>query len=217
MTPSAKMASTLRLFTREGREETFSTTLVEDAYSRHLRALVADGFLSMEYTGTRRVYTLTPAGRAYLEGKRMGRKKQTAPKGPAPEAPAQPAPGHNDHAEASRQEAPARPRRPSRAAQGHNDHAEAPRRGPGRPKKPRAQPASAARVTPAAPARGGAATSPLDVIRLMREVRDYADAHEGVDGLLTTIRRVEELGLRFGGLDCVRESLEAIQEFRREK
>jgi hypothetical protein len=166
---SAKMASTLRLFTRAGREPTFATTLVEDGFTRPLRSLVDDGFLTMEYTGTRRVYTLTDQGRTFLEGKAMARKKQ-------PPAEARPDP------------APRRSKAP------------APRPGP--------PPASR---TPAGP------VTPLDVIRLMREVRDYADAHEGVEALLAMIQRVEDLGRRFGGLDCVRETLLAIREFRGEK
>jgi hypothetical protein len=199
----AKTASTLRTLTRGGREETFSTTLVEDLFSRHLRALVAAGFLTMEYTGTRRVYTLTPAGRDYLEGKRMGRRKQTATNGTAkgPEANEKKplAEGTNGRRETSRR---ARPAEAVAAVEP--------------PKRPRGE----ARPSPrpaAAAQKSGVPVTPLDVIRLMREVRDYADAHEGVDELLALIRRLEELGRRFGGLDCVRESLEAIKEFRGEK
>lgn len=185
------MASTLRLFTRGGREETFSTTLVEDGYSRALRELVAAGFLTMDYTGTRRVYSLTALGRHYLEGKRMGKKKQANEEknGVEPASPVQ------EPVERTAQEV---------------DKARARRKKP--VSEVREEPKAAPIVlTP------GMGASPLEVIRLMREVRDYADAHEGVAALLGLIKRVEELGRRFGGLDYVRESLEAIQEFRAEK
>ncbi|MFO0842953.1 MAG: hypothetical protein U0797_11235 [Gemmataceae bacterium] len=199
---SAKMASTLRLFTRSGREPTFTTTLVEDSFTRPLRGLVDDGFLTMEYTGTRRVYTLTERGLHYLEGKRMARKKHTAKDEPAA---AVAAPAKNGRA-AARSAAV----RPSTPPPPPVEAALAPR-----PKKPRSAPA----VTPklgASPLALGAAVTPLEVIRMMREVRDYADAHEGVDALLALIQRVEEIGRRFGGIDCVRESLQAIREFRSE-
>jgi hypothetical protein len=205
MTLTTKMASTLRTLTRNGREETFSTTLVEDLYSRPLRALVAAGLLTMDYTGTRRVYTLTPAGRAYLEGKRMARRKPTETNGTPKmlETTERPelAGGKNGQRQSRK-----RPRR-----------VEAPAPAPRAPeaKKPRAAAAPTRQAAPAA--RPGVAVTPLDVLRLMRELRDYADAHEGVDELLAVIHRVEELGRRFGGLDCVRESLEAIREFRAER
>ena len=202
MSPSQKMASTLRLFTRGGREETFSTTLVEDLYSRHLRALVAAGFLTMDYTGTRRVYALTSAGREYLQGKRMSKKKQAEPKPPAAEKPAEKPP----------EPPPRKERAPKRPRPAEDASAPDPKK---KSRAPAAKRAPAPPPTPPPPkARSAAALSPLDVIRLMREVRDYADAHEGVEGLLALIQRVEQLGQRFGGLDCVRESLEAIREFR---
>jgi hypothetical protein len=192
---SAKLGSTLRLFTRAGRELTFATTLVEDGFTRPLRSLVDDGFLTMEYTGTRRVYTLTDLGRTYLEGKAMARKKTRAADAARH---AVDAPVKNGHAAA-------KPKR-------HSEPAARPEPAP-RQKKPAAPP-------PAPPARRVAAAapvSPVDVIRLMREVRDYAEAHEGVDALLAMVQRVEEIGQRFGGLDCVRESLQAIREFRGDK
>jgi hypothetical protein len=193
---SAKMASTLRLFTRAGRETTFATTLVEDGFTRPLRSLVDDGFLTMEYTGTRRVYTLTDQGRTFLEGKAMARKKQTPAEAPRPPAEA---PAKNGHP------AP-RAKRPAAPAAVRPDPG--PRRGKASAPRPGPPPASR---PPAGP------VTPVDVIRLMREVRDYADAHEGVEALLAMIQRVEDLGRRFGGLDCVRESLLAIREFRGEK
>lgn len=193
---SARMASTLRLFTRAGREQTFATTLVEDGFTRPLRSLVDDGFLTMEYTGTRRVYTLTDQGRTYLEGKAMARKKR-----PPTEAPRQPA------------EAPAKNGHPAKAKRLSEPVAVRPEPAPRR-KKPLAERPAPPPVAPAPRKAPGAPVTPLDVIRLMREVRDYADAHEGVEALLAMIHRVEELGRRFGGLDCVRESLLAIKEFR---
>ncbi len=219
--PTAKMASSLRLFTRNGRESTFSTTLVEDSYTRPLRALVDDGYLTMEYTGTRRIYTLTQRGRDFLEGKKMRKKKQAEPTPTAASAPLQ-APPTNGHAQQQTQRS--KPGRKPKASSPPPSQASAPPPSPvlldpppvaptGR--KPRAQPKPILTLTAARRTEGP--LSPLEVIRLMREVRDFAEAHEGVDALLEMIQRVEEIGERFGGLDYVRESLIAIKEFREEK
>lgn len=203
-TPSAKMASTLRLFTRNGREETFATTLVEDSYTRPLRALVDGGFLTMDYTGTRRVYTLTSQGRDYLEAKRMGKKRAQTPKPVAPAVAA----------------APEQPRTNGHKKERSPQKREAIKTAPPSP-EPRKKKTAERNVHPPMSAvpqlRSSVSVTALDVIRLMREVRDYADAHEGVDALLAMILRVEELAQRFGGLECVRESLQAIREFRQER
>lgn len=192
------MTSTLRLFTRGGKVDTFATTLVEDAYTRPLRALVDGGWLSMNYTGTQRVYTLTPEGKVFLEGKRMGKKKVTENKD-APPPPVR----------AANEAPPARRERKKREPAAKVTPPAAPRKKPA---------VNGVAHPPAAPRpRSATPVSPLEVIRLMREVRDYAEAHEGVPALLAMLKRVEEIGHRFGGLDCVRESLEAIQEFRGEK
>lgn len=208
--PSAKMASTLRLFTRSGREDSFSTTLVEDSFTRPLRALVDGGFLKMDYTGTRRIYTLTPEGRVYLEGKRMGRKKQETPMTAEPAREAAQANGHVQE----RPKARTRTRKPPAPPA---DPPAARAKLAGRRRAVGVNGASTARAIPARKPGTSPPLTPVEVIRLMREVRDYADAHEGVEELLAMIQRVEELGQRFGGVDCVRESLQAIREFRQEK
>ena len=77
LTPS--QARTLRLLTKNGQLQSFATSLVEDAQSRTLRTLVDSGFLTYEYTGTQRVYTVTEAGSSQFsvrrEGKTVAKKK----------------------------------------------------------------------------------------------------------------------------------------------
>jgi hypothetical protein len=70
LTPS--QARTLRLLTKNGQLRSFATSLVEDAHSRPLRGLVDAGFLTYEYTGTQRIYTLTEACASLFPGPREG-------------------------------------------------------------------------------------------------------------------------------------------------
>jgi hypothetical protein len=56
-----KQARTLRVLTKNGTLQSFATSLVADDHSRSLRALVDNGYLTYEYTGTQRIYTLTEA------------------------------------------------------------------------------------------------------------------------------------------------------------
>jgi hypothetical protein len=56
-----KQARTLHVLTKNGTLHSFATSLVDDAHSRSLRALVDNGYLTYEYTGTQRIYTLTEA------------------------------------------------------------------------------------------------------------------------------------------------------------
>jgi hypothetical protein len=66
--------------TKNGKLRTFATSLVDDANSRALRALVDNGYLTYEYTGTQRIYTVTDRSEAQLpvaapEGKTVAKKK----------------------------------------------------------------------------------------------------------------------------------------------
>jgi hypothetical protein len=74
-----KQARTLRVLTKDGKLQSFATSLVDDAHSRSLRSLVDIGYLTYEYTGTQRIYTLTEAcGSQFpvpLEGKAVAKKK----------------------------------------------------------------------------------------------------------------------------------------------
>jgi hypothetical protein len=80
-----RQARTLRLLTKDGKLQSFATSLVDDAHSRPLRGLVDSGYLTYEYTGTQRVYTLTEAGRSQFsvppEGKAVAKKKAEADAG----------------------------------------------------------------------------------------------------------------------------------------
>jgi hypothetical protein len=71
LTPS--QARTLRALTKNGQLRTFATSLVNDAHSRCLRELVDSGYLTYEYTGTQRVYTLTEACNSRFPGRREGK------------------------------------------------------------------------------------------------------------------------------------------------
>jgi hypothetical protein len=67
------------LLTKNGQLRSFATSLVSDSHSRILRTLVDNGFLTYEYTGTQRVYTLTEAGGSQFgvpkEGRTVAKKK----------------------------------------------------------------------------------------------------------------------------------------------
>jgi hypothetical protein len=205
LTPS--QARTLRLLTKNGQLQSFATSLVEDAQSRALRSLVDSGFLTYEYTGTQRVYTLTEACSSQFpvrrEGKTVAKKKvKEATNGQAEEAPRDTKPADTPAEDTTQSKAPAL------------------RSGERKVKKKKldeSAPAAIMNGDEPPPVRTRSkppeihADLPTPTLADLLAVGEIAAQHGGAKKLLGVVALVDDLARKVGGIDRLRGALEGLE------
>jgi hypothetical protein len=204
LTPS--QARTLRLLTKNGQLRSFATSLVDDGHSRALRALVDNGYLTYEYTGTQRIYTLTAACGARfsppLEGKTVAKKKtKEATNGHVDE-------GHNDppadHHAVEKSQANVVPSISS-AARAKKKQEEVSTTTPSM--KNDDPPPVRTKSKPRAVHFNGPAPTLVDLLA----VGEIATQHGGARKLLAQVALVDDLARKVGGIDRLRRALEGLE------
>jgi hypothetical protein len=204
LTPS--QARTLRLLTKNGQLQSFATSLVEDAQSRALRTLVDSGFLTYEYTGTQRVYTLTEACSSQFpvrrEGKTVAKKKvKEATNGQAEEAPKERA-ADTPAEDTNKSKAPAL-RSGERKVKKKNQDEGAPTAIMNGDEPP---PVRTRSKPPAIHA-----DLPAPTLADVLAVGEIAAQHGGAKKLLGVVALVDDLARKVGGIDRLRGALEGLE------
>jgi hypothetical protein len=215
LTPS--QARTLRLLTKNGQLKSFATSLVNDAHSRSLRELVDNGYLTYEYTGTQRVYTLTeafgPQFPVRREGKIVAKKKiKEATNGQASES-------HKDQPADSRGEdtgndksasiATAEPVRAAKVTSSKIKQKDQDERTPA--------PAPTLNNDEPRPIRKKSKPHvshpdlPSPTLADLLAVGKMAAQHGGANKLLALVALVDDLGRKVGGIDRLRGALEGLE------
>jgi hypothetical protein len=190
------------LLTKNGQLQSFATSLVDDGHSRILRQLVDSGYLTYEYTGTQRVYTVIGAGGSQFpvrrEGKTVAKKKvKEATNGHVEEGPKERA----DETPAVDRDLPAQPAERKAKKKVQAESAPAPvlnNDGP-QPARTRSKPQFSHPDLP----------SPTLTDLLV--VGEIAAQHGGAKKLLGVVALVDDLAKRVGGIDRLRGALEGLE------
>jgi hypothetical protein len=205
------------LLTKNGQLHSFATSLVDDAHSRALRALVDSGYLTYEYTGTQRVYTLTEAcGSKFpvrVQEKTVAKKNtEEATNGQVEE-------GRNEKAADSPAEEKSKIRQKN-----HEDPKEKPAAGTAEQKRKIRQKSHDAGdpipkinndephpIRARSKAHAALSDAPQPTLPDLLAVGEIAAQHGGAKKLLAQVSLVDDLARKVGGIDRLRLSLEGLE------